>query len=293
LDRIPVLLETEPAFLYLLLGLLGACVGSFLNVVIYRLPAALQHQWKTRCGELQHTPISDTEPPGIVSPRSRCPKCLTPLSLHHNLPIIGYLVVKGRCAACRQRISPRYPLVELLTLLLSIHAGIVFGPGWPLVFSLIFIWMLIALCFIDFDHQLLPDNLTLSLMWVGMLANYFEIFTTLEDSVIGAIAGYLSLWLIYQTHRLLTGKQGMGYGDFKLLAAIGAWLGWQYLPLVVLLASVIGTVVGLVAIFGYGKRKEIPIAFGPYLAIAGWGALIWGASILERYLQFAASLTLW
>lgn len=290
MNEMLLLLQQSPIFLGLVLFILGACVGSFLNVVIFRLPGQLFHQWNEQCREMlsleQQVEIDANEaPPNLLRPASHCPNCLKPLLIIHNIPILSYLFLGAKCGFCKNPVSIRYPIVELLTVVLSVHIGIVFGMGWPLAFALVFIYVLIALSAIDIDHQILPDILVLPLLWIGLLANCFEIFTDLRSAVFGAIIGYGALWIIYQIHHKLTGKQGMGYGDFKLLAAIGAWLGWQMLPVVVLLASISGTVLAILLVVLKKQGRDVPIPFGPYLAVAGWVALIWGSSILNNYLQ--------
>ena len=227
-------------------------------------------------------------PPGIVSPRSRCPKCKTPLGIVHNIPILGYLVVSGRCAFCNQSISIRYPAIELLTAALSVVLGLTLGTGWILLFAFGFTCTLLVLSLIDIDYQILPDNIVLPLLWAGLIANLPGRFCSLESAVVGALAGYLGLWVIYQVHHRITGKEGMGYGDFKLLAAIGAWLGWEMLPLVVLLASLSGTVIAGFNIVLRNQGRQVPISFGPYLAIAAWIALVWSQSMVQQYLRMFA-----
>jgi len=275
------------------LFVVGACVGSFLNVVILRLPRLMQHQWNKQCRQLLELAQDDSDsarqqPPGLVVPPSHCPGCKALIRPWHNIPLLSYLLLRGRCANCKQSISLRYPLVELITALLTLLAGFHFAPGFALLAALLFTWSLVALSFIDLDHQILPDNITLPLLWLGLLANTLGLFTTLEEAVLGAIGGYLSLWLVYQIHHRLTGREGMGYGDFKLLAVIGAWLGWKILPVVVLMASLAGSVIALSLILVGRHRREIPISFGPYLAIASWMAMMWGDSILHNYLRIFA-----
>lgn len=266
---------------------LGLMVGSFLNVVIYRQPLRLKHQWTAQSYEwLAIKPEKElATPPGIITPASRCQKCQSPIKAWHNIPVISYLILSGKCANCKTNISLRYPTIELLTGIFS--AAVMWHFGWSIqcAMALTLTWALIALTFIDFDHQLLPDEIVLPILWLGLLLNTFELFTTLHSAVIGAIAGYLSLWLVYHLFKLLTGKEGMGYGDFKLLGLFGAWLGWQYLPQIILISTVIGSIIGisLMAINKASRDKAIP--FGPYLALAGWVALIWGEQINNIYLQ--------
>ncbi len=277
--------------------LLGLIVGSFLNVVIYRLPIMLNRQWRAQCEEYL-AQEADSTPCAIhtaqalpafnlSTPRSRCPHCNKPISALENIPLLSYLFLRGHCRGCGAPISACYPLVEAFTALLS---GIVvwqLGPGWPAVAGLVLTWVLIALAFIDADHQILPDDMTLPLIWAGLALNINGLYTDLTSALIGAIAGYLSLWLVYHVFRLLTGKEGMGYGDFKLLAALGAWLGWQALPIIILLSSLVGAVFGIVLILFHRHGRGTPIPFGPYLASAGWLALLWGHTISQAYLHWA------
>jgi len=262
----------------------GAIIGSFLNVVILRLPRLLEHDWQCQCRELLSLP-ADTgkKPPGIVFDRSRCPHCGHEIKPYENIPLLSFAFLRGRCSACKAGISWRYPLVELTTAVMFVITLWYFGPTLPGLCALALTAVLIALTGIDTDTQLLPDNITLPLVWAGVLANYFGVYTDLASSVLGAILGYLILWSIYHLFRLLTGKEGMGYGDFKLLAALGAWMGWQLLPLMVLMSSVVGAVVGLV-LMGSGKlQRDKPMPFGPFIAAAGWITLIWGERIMDHY----------
>ena len=255
--------ETPWAFV-LLAGILGLLVGSFLNVVIHRLPIMMERAWRTQC--------------------SRCPHCGHAISALENIPIISYLWLRGRCAGCGKPISARYPLVELSTALLSGITAWHFGFGWAAGAALLLTWALIALTLIDYDHQLLPDDITLPFLWIGLLLSLYGVFTTNStSSIVGAVAGYLSLWSVYILFKWVTGKEGMGYGDFKLLAMLGAWMGWQALPVVIILSSVVGAAVGITLIIFRGRDKNIPIPFGPYLATAGWLALLWGHDITHRY----------
>lgn len=264
---------------------LGLLVGSFLNVVIYRLPVVLDRSWKTQAREILDLP-ADAEPApfNLVVPRSRCPGCGAPVQAWQNIPLVSYLVLRGRCASCGMRIPLRYPFVELLSGLLAGYVGWQFGVSWEALGGLLFAWSLIALTFIDFDHQLLPDDITLPLLWLGLLFSLGNVFVSPTDAIIGAIAGYGSLWLVFQSFKLLTGKEGMGFGDFKLFAALGAWLGWQQLPLVILLGSATGAVLGGFAIALYGRDRAQPMPFGPFLAIAGLIAFFWGEDIVGWYL---------
>lgn len=273
----------------------GLLVGSFLNVVIYRLPVHLINDWLGAAREIfiEHSDIDEKvlpEPPkesfNIAYPASHCPLCKSPVKPWHNIPIISYVfLLKGHCASCHAKISVRYPIVELVTGLLTVFVVYTMGLTPMAGLALVFTWALITLTMIDVDHQLLPDDITLPLMWMGLFANIFNTFTDLQSAVIGAAAGYLSLWSIYWTFKLLTQKEGMGFGDFKLLAALGAWMGWQSLPVIIILSSFVGAIIGIAGILIYGKDKNKPIPFGPYLAIAGWIAFFWGDKITAYYLQ--------
>ena len=282
-----LLADLHPAALYALVVALGLLVGSFLNVVILRYPAALIHDWKCQCRELlglEGDQAHDERPAGIASGRSRCPACSRPIAWYDNVPVISWLVLRGRCRKCGTAISMRYPVVELLTAILSILVIWRLGPTAEGLAGLLLTWTLIAAAGIDLDHKLLPDQLTLPLLWLGLGLNVFGVFTDLESAVIGAIAGYLVLWLVFHLFRLATGKEGMGYGDFKLLATIGAWFGWQVLPTVILLASGVGAVLGLGLIALRKMGREVPIAFGPFLAAAGWLVLVGGDAIVDFWL---------
>lgn len=268
---------------------LGLLVGSFLNVVIYRLPVMMQRSWESQCQEL----LELEQPPkgkfNLVKPDSRCPHCETPIGVLENIPVISYLLQRGRCKHCNGPIAIRYPLIELLTAVMSGVTAWHFGFGWTALFAVILTWSLIAMSFIDIDHQLLPDDITLPFLWLGMLLSLFGLYTDMSSAIIGAIAGYLSLWLVYHLFKLLTGKEGMGYGDFKLFALFGAWLGWQALPLILLLSSLVGAAVGITLILFRGRDRQLPIPFGPYLAAAGWIALLWGNDITQAYLLGVAA----
>jgi leader peptidase (prepilin peptidase) / N-methyltransferase len=281
---------------------LGLMVGSFLNVVIYRLPIMLERDWRAQAAELLSSDSSATTltsiPPAVPerfslsTPRSACPTCKAPIKAWQNIPLVSWLVLRGRCASCKARISPRYPLVELATGLLSAGVAWHFGFGAPAACGLLLTWSLIALTGIDIDHQLLPDGITLPLMWAGLLAALIvgpiagsPIPVSARDALIGAMSGYVSLWLVFHTFRLITGKEGMGYGDFKLFAALGAWLGWKLLPLVILLSAATGAVLGILMIVLRGRDRAAPIPFGPYLAAAGWIAMMYGDSLVDGYLR--------
>lgn len=283
------LLAQHPAFLTGTVFLFGLLVGSFVNVVAYRLPVMMDRDWRRQCLEYLHPdePAAEEERFDLIAPRSRCPSCGHRIRAVENVPVLSYLFLRGKCSACGTRISPRYPIVEFATALLSAVVAWRLGWGWPLAAALIFTWALIALSLIDFDHKLLPDSITLPLLWLGLLLSLGAVFTDMRSSIIGGAAGYLSLWSVYQLFRLLTGKEGMGFGDFKLLAAIGAWLGWQALPVTILLSSLVGAVVGIALILIRGRDRNIPIPFGPYIAAAGWLALLWGEDITHAYLRFA------
>jgi len=263
---------------------LGLCIGSFLNVVIHRLPKMLERDWRAQCAELEGREPDKSEPYNLVVPRSRCPSCAKPITALQNIPLLSWAALRGKCAGCGARISPRYPLVELTAGLFAAYAAWRFGFAPAAFGAMLLVWTLLAAGVIDFDTQLLPDDLTLPLLWAGLLFNLFGTFVTLPSAVIGAMVGYLALWLIYWTFKLTTGKEGMGYGDFKLLAALGAWLGWQALPLVILLSSVVGATIGISLMVFARHGRETPIPFGPYLAIAGVIGLFWGPEIVRRWL---------
>ena len=275
----------DPTAFGVFCAVLGLLVGSFLNVVIHRLPRMMDNDWRSQCAELYGQEAPDTEALSLSSPRSRCPHCGHPITALENIPVISWLILRGRCAACRAPISPRYPIIEAMTCLLSTLAAVHFGFGWAAAGALLLIWGLIALTFIDYDTQLLPDSITLPLLWVGLLFNVFGVYTDLQSAVVGAMAGYLSLWSVYWGFKLVTGKEGMGYGDFKLLAALGAWLGWQILPLTILLSSLVGALLGIALIVLAKRGRNVPIPFGPYLATAGLIALFWGKDLTLAYLR--------
>ncbi|WP_028864934.1 prepilin peptidase [Psychromonas aquimarina] len=280
-----MLMEQVPALLYGTTIILGLLVGSFLNVVIFRLPVIMERAWKAECAECfpEANIKSADDVFNLVVPRSRCPQCNHLIGSTENIPLISWLLQKGRCKHCSCKISKRYPCIELLTGLMSLVAAYLLPFGWPLVFGLIFTWVLISLTFIDFDTMLLPDQLTLPLLWLGLLINISGTFTGLTDAVLGAVFGYLSLWSVYWGFKLLTGKEGMGYGDFKLLAALGAWFGWQALPLIILISSFAGAIIGIAVLLASKDKKSRPIPFGPYLAIAGWVYLVYGQAVTEMY----------
>jgi leader peptidase (prepilin peptidase)/N-methyltransferase len=280
-----------PHLITALAAVIGLLVGSFLNVVIFRLPIMMQRNWRRECTEYLRISSEETlpeeEPFNLVFPLSRCPNCNTPIKPYQNIPVISYLFLKGKCATCSNPISSRYPIIETFTAITSAIVAWHFGYTPQTVFALALTWSLIALSVIDIDHQLLPDSIILPVLWLGMCLSLFSLFTDAHASIIGAISGYLALWLVYQLFKLATGKEGMGYGDFKLLALFGAWLGWQYLPVIILLSSLVGAVIGLAMVIVVKRDHTIPIPFGPYLAAAGWIALLWGNDINRLYLTTA------
>lgn len=278
--------------------ILGLLVGSFLNVVIYRFPLMLLAGWRQECEEFlnEHSdkkgsPSKQTQKEtwNLAFPRSHCPSCKQLIPAWCNIPIASYLILKGRCLRCKTPISFRYPFVELLTGAVTAFAVYHFGLNLQAAVFIAFSWALISLSFIDIDHQLLPDSITLPLLWAGLLANAFGLFTDLNSAVFGAVFGYLSLWTVYWVFKLLTQKEGMGFGDFKLLAALGAWMGWQALPTVIIMSSLVGAIVGTISILASGQGKNTKIPFGPYLAIAGWICFIWGERLTEAYLNLVSA----
>jgi leader peptidase (prepilin peptidase) / N-methyltransferase len=276
----------HPAVLAAAVFVFGLLIGSFLNVVILRFPRCLLHDWRSQCRELlEIDDAGDTAPPSLVTSRSHCPACGTGIAWYDNIPVVSWILLGRKCRHCSTPISFRYPLVELATAMLSAVVIWHFGPTAEGLAALVLTWTLIAATGIDIDHQLLPDQITLPLLWLGLALNLmFGLFASLEDAVIGAIAGYGALWVVFHLFRLLTGKEGMGYGDFKLLGALGAWMGWQVLPIIILVASFVGAIVGIALMVALRRGREIPIAFGPYLAAAGWVALLWGDRILDFWL---------
>jgi len=266
---------------------LGLLVGSFLNVVIHRLPIMMQRDWRAQAREFLELPGEPAATFNLVLPHSHCPHCDHEIRPWENIPLVSWLALRGKCSSCRAPISSRYPLVELACGLLSGYVAWHFGFTWQAGAMLLLTWGLVAMSMIDIDHQLLPDSLVLPLLWLGLILNNFGLFVSLESALWGAVAGYLSLWSVYWLFKLVTGKEGMGYGDFKLLAMLGAWGGWQVLPLTILLSSVVGAVLGTILLRVQRAESGTPIPFGPYLAIAGWIALLWGDRITESYLQFA------
>ena len=279
-----IALLADPATFAIVAGLFGLMIGSFLNVVIHRLPLIMERDWAAQCAELRGEPEPVLEPLSLARPRSRCPRCGHAISALENVPVVSWLLLRGKCKGCKAPISLRYPLIEALTGLLFAFAAWHFGFTAAGLGALCFVAALVALTGIDFDTQLLPDDITLPLLWLGLAFNAFGVYTDLKSAVIGAMAGYLSLWGVFWMFKLATGKEGMGYGDFKLLAALGAWLGWQMLPLTVLLSSFVGAVVGISLMVVARRGRNVPIPFGPYLAVAGAISLIWGKPLTYAYL---------
>ena len=290
LENFIVTFESSPWLFYSTILFLGLCVGSFLNVVAYRLPLMMQRDWKNECHEfLELAPPSFDKRLATINlstPASACPNCGHNLRAWENIPVISYLLLRAKCSSCKTGISAQYPVVEFLTGLASLTVAYKFGVTLQTVTALFFTWALIALTLIDLKEQLLPDNITLPLLWFGIFISLFDVFTDLQSSVIGAIAGYLILWSVFHLFKLITKKDGMGFGDFKLLSALGAWVGFTYLPQIILISSVVGSIAGIsMLILGKTKQQQ-PIPFGPYLAIAGWIALLWGEQINTSYLSF-------
>ena len=288
------LLAQSPEIFVLIAFLFALLVGSFLNVVIYRLPIMMFREWHEQCKELQEaeTPALPEQPFNLIVPRSACPNCGKQIKAWQNIPVISYLLLRGRCSGCQQKISARYPIVEFLTAALAAVCALRMGFGLEALMAIGLTFALVAISMIDYDHQLIPDSIVLPLLWVGLTMSLFHesvggsfLFVSPRDAIIGAIAGYLSLWSVYKVFKLLTGKEGMGYGDFKLLAALGAWLGWQSLHLVILLSAVVGAIFGIAMIVFRGRDRQLPIPFGPYLAAAGWVTMLWGEQIWNAYLD--------
>ncbi len=280
-------LEHSTPYLAFVLTLIGLIVGSFLNVVIHRLPIMLNKEWQQQSEAILHPDRSPEPQPtyNLMLPRSTCPACGHTIKAWENIPVVSYLLLRGRCSGCQAAISWRYPAIEILSAVITVVIGLTYGPTLTTVAFCLFSWSLLALTMIDYDTQLLPDDITLPLLWAGLIINSFGLIVPLKQALWGAVAGYLSLWSIYWLFKLITGKEGMGYGDFKLLAALGAWLGWMKLPLIVLLSSLVGTVVALVLIISKRQERSKPIPFGPYLAIAGFIALLWGNGLIDFYLS--------
>jgi leader peptidase (prepilin peptidase)/N-methyltransferase len=283
------LLASSPPLFIGSCTILGLLVGSFLNVVIYRLPKMMEQDWRRQCADINETEVTETARYNLVVPRSACPHCNHEIGAWENIPVISYLLLRGKCSACRAAISARYPLIETVSGLLCGFAAAHFGFGLAAIGACLLIWALISLTAIDFDTQFLPDDITLPLIWIGLLFNLNGVYTSLSDAVLGAVFGYLALWCVFWLFKLITGKEGMGYGDFKLLAALGAWLGWQMLPLIIILSSLVGAVVGITLIVALKHGRNVPIPFGPYLAGGGLIALFWGQTLTQNYLQLLGS----
>ncbi|MFQ5982143.1 MAG: prepilin peptidase [Woeseiaceae bacterium] len=289
------LFASSPLIFVAMVFVLSLIIGSFLNVVIYRLPIMMEREWRAQCEELSDTPVTEI-PEGrfdIVTPRSHCLSCGAQITALQNIPVLSYLMLGGKCANCDAAISRRYPIVESLTAILTAVVAYRFGFGWESAAAILLTWGLIAISVIDIEHQIIPDSICLPLLWIGLTLSLFHpvagaevLFVGPNSAIIGALAGYLSLWCVYQLFRLMTGKEGMGYGDFKLLAVLGAWLGWQMLPLIILLSAFVGAAVGITMIAFKRHDRNVPIPFGPYLAAAGWIAMLYGERIVARYLDF-------
>ena len=287
IENLVLFFQTHTVFFLSCIFILGLSVGSFLNVVIYRLPVMMQREWRHDCLEfLEQVPQEETEKFNLAVPRSRCAECDHQITALENIPVISYLLLKGKCKNCGTKISIQYPLVELFTGLISLTVAWHFGVSLQTLAALFLSWCLIAASGIDIAHKLLPDNITLPLLWLGILISFHEIFVDLESSVIGAMAGYMSLWSVFIIFKLITGKEGMGYGDFKLLAVLGAWVGWKMIFIIILTSSVVGAIVGISMILLKLNSRETQIPFGPYLAGAGWLTLLWGQHLSEMYFSF-------
>ena len=281
------ILSVYPLAFVVITGVVGLLIGSFLNVVIWRLPKMLEREWRVQAHDMLGLPTETPLPTyNLLLPHSQCPRCGHQIRAWENIPLISYLCLRGRCSSCATPISKRYPLTELACGLLSAFIAWHFGFGWPACLALVLTWGLLAMSLIDAEHQLLPDVLVLPLMWLGLIVNSFSLFVPLNEALWGAIAGYMALWSVFWLFKLLTGKDGMGHGDFKLLALFGAWGGWQILPLTLLLSSLVGAVVGVILLRVRHAKTSTPIPFGPFLAIAGWIALLWGGQITDFYWQF-------
>ena len=280
------LIQTQPAIFVIAMALLGLIVGSFLNVVIYRLPLMMKQDWHEQCCDLLEIKNeNDKQQVNLFFPSSNCPACHHKITALENIPVISFLYLKGRCKSCKTKISPQYPLIELLAGITTAYVAWHFGFSLQTLFAVLLTWALICLSVIDLEHSLLPDDITLPFMWLGLACNIFGIFTDIYSSLIGAMLGYGILWIIFMSFKAVTGKEGMGYGDFKLLALLGAWLGWQSLPLIILLSSITASVIGVVMIVLKGRDKAAAFPFGPYLAIAGWITLVWGEELTGLYLN--------
>ncbi len=275
---------TEPALFPWIAFAIGAAVGSFLNVVIHRLPKMMEREWAAQCAELRGETVDEGKPYSIARPRSHCPACGHQITVFENIPLLSWLWLRAKCSACGARISVRYPLIELAAGVIGVYCAVRFGPGIAAIAAMVFLWAILAASAIDIDTQLLPDSITLPLLWLGLLVNISGTFVDLRSAVIGAAAGYLILWSVYWAFKIATGKEGMGFGDFKLLAAIGAWCGWQSLPLTILASSLIGAIVGVALIIIARRGKNVPIPFGPYLGAAGALSLLWGPQLTQQWL---------
>jgi len=289
LDNLILVFESSPLFFYVCVVLLALAIGSFLNVVVYRLPKMLEQGWYLECreflaDEVANVPAKNIEPLTLSKPDSTCPHCGHKIRFYENIPVISWLVLGGKCSSCKKPISKRYPIVEATTGLLSLVVAMQYGFGFNTLFLLLLTWGLICLTLIDLDHMILPDQITLPLLWLGLILNINASFVPLQDAVIGAVAGYMSLYSVFWLFKLLTGKEGMGHGDFKLFALFGAWIGWQLLPLLILMASAVGAIVGISLMLFKGHKREQAIPFGPYLAVAGWITILWGEGIWTWYL---------
>jgi len=282
------ILQSSALLFAVICAILGLMVGSFLNVVIHRLPKMMEIDWQQQCAELRGEELPSASKYNLMVPRSACPNCGHAISAWENIPVASYLLLSGKCKGCGVAISPRYPLIEVVSGVLSAYAAWHFGFGPAEAGALLLIWALLALTMIDFDTQLLPDDITLPLLWLGLLFNLFGVYTDLGSAVLGAVFGYLALWSVYWLFKLTTGKEGMGYGDFKLLAALGAWMGWQMLPLIIVLSSLVGAIVGVAMMIFFKHGREVPIPFGPYLAGGGMIALFWGQALTQGYLHLLA-----
>jgi leader peptidase (prepilin peptidase)/N-methyltransferase len=281
--------QQHPLFFYIVVTIFGLLIGSFLNVVIYRLPKMMEQEWRNECSLLlEISPPTDANNKfNLILPGSSCPHCHIKISPLDNIPIISFILLRGKCKNCKVKISWRYPLIELSSSLLALFIAIQFGLSIQMILVLLFTWSLLTLSVIDIDHKLLPDNITLPFLWIGIICNMFGYFTDIYSSLFGAIFGYLILWFVYIAFKVITGKEGMGHGDFKLLAMLGAWMGWQYLPLIIILSSLLGSIIGLSLIMLKLHNRTQPIPFGPYLALAGWIALIFGVPLNSLYINWA------
>ncbi|MEO2267973.1 A24 family peptidase [Pseudoalteromonas sp. YIC-656] len=285
------LMQSQPWFFMTTVFLVSLAIGSFLNVVIYRIPKMMQNQWQSECRILLADELKSSENPvntetfNLITPSSTCPKCNSKIKPWHNIPVLSWVLLGGKCASCKAPISKRYPAIEALTAVISLVVAWQLGTTSQALLFIAVTWALVALTFIDIDHMLLPDQITLPLLWLALIASVLGITIPPSEAIIGAAVGYLSLWSVYWLFKLITGKEGMGYGDFKLLAVFGALLGWQSLPLIILLSSVVGAVIGITLLSIQGKDKATPIPFGPYIAIAGWIALLWGEQIQSTYMS--------